>query len=137
MRPALSCGDYSCYHAMLALAFPDTQNGWIVGQGVFGTTNGGEHWVWQDNGIGGEIQDIQFVDKQIGWLATDQAELWYTSTGGRRWHQMDGNIPYAIRGVHFINAQQGWFVGDGGTILHYSADRLPITDELFLPHLSR
>jgi photosystem II stability/assembly factor-like uncharacterized protein len=137
MQSALACEGHRCYKSTLALAFPDSQNGWLVGQGVFGSKDGDERWVWQDDGIAGEIQDTQIVDKKIGWLATDHAELWYSSNGGKQWHQMDGNTPYTHRGVHFINALHGWSVGDGGTILHYSANRLPIIDELFLPRLKK
>jgi photosystem II stability/assembly factor-like uncharacterized protein len=136
-RPALSCGAYPCYYNVFAAAFADNQNGWLVGEGVFHTTDGGANWVHQDIGIGGEIQDIQFVDRKIGWLATDRGELWYTGNGGTRWHRLDGNTGYALRGLHFVNAQRGWFVGDGGTILRYVADHLPIVGEAFLPLLKK
>jgi photosystem II stability/assembly factor-like uncharacterized protein len=132
-RPVLSCGAHPCYYAVLAAAFPDNQNGWIVGEGIFRTTDNGANWVWQDTGIGGEIQDIQFVDRNVGWLATDRGELWYTGNGGTRWHQLDSGTGFALRGLHFVNAQRGWIVGDGGTILRYAADHLPIVSEVFLP----
>jgi len=132
-RPALSCGEHPCYYAMLAAAFADNQNGWMVGEGVFHTTDGGENWEHRDIGIGGEMQDIQFVDQKVGWLATDRGELWYTGNGGTRWHQLDSGTGFALRGLHFVNAQLGWIVGDGGTILRYAADHLPIVEEVFLP----
>ncbi len=132
-RPALSCGAISCYYSVLAPAFADSQNGWIVGEGIFRTTDGGANWVWQDIGIGGEMQDVQFVDQNIGWLVTDQGELWYTGNSGKRWHRLDSGTGFALRGLHFVNARQGWMVGDGGIILRYAADHLPITAEVFLP----
>jgi hypothetical protein len=59
--------------------------------------------------------------------------LWYTGNSGARWHQLDTGAGFALRGLHFVNAQLGWIVGDGGTILHYAADHLPIVGEVFLP----
>ncbi|MFN8464416.1 MAG: YCF48-related protein [Caldilineaceae bacterium] len=136
-RPAVSCGDHGCTcNATLALAFPDNQNGWLVGQGVFGTKDGGERWAWQDDGIAGEIQDIQFVDKKIGWLATDPRNCGIPATaadGGTRW---TGTSPTRSGGA-FYQRPTGVVCRRRGTILHYSADRLPIMDELFLPRLKK
>jgi len=68
---------------------------------------------------------------------TDGGELWYTSNSGMRWHRLDSGTGFALRGLHFVNARQGWIVGDGGIILRYAADHLPIVAEVFLPIVLR
>jgi photosystem II stability/assembly factor-like uncharacterized protein len=132
-KQELACGYSSCPWAMLAVAAVDGQKGWVAGEGLYHTTDGGSLWTPYKVGAKGEIQDIQFVDQNVGWLATDWGELWYTGNGGARWHQLDSGTSFALRGLHFVNDQQGWSAGDGGTILRYAADHLPIVGEVFLP----
>ena len=68
--------------------------------------------------VSADLQDVQFVDAQNGWLAGDRGLVMRTTDGGANWVLIENDVSdFALRGVSFVAPEQGWFVGDGGTIL--------------------
>ncbi|MGD8967946.1 MAG: YCF48-related protein, partial [Anaerolineae bacterium] len=114
----LTCGYPSCPWRLHALEMLDNQEGWIAGEGPYHTTDGGAHWNVEDLDVGGDFQDIQFVDALNGWLAGNYGMILVTRDGGdtRRWVDNDVSS-FTLRGISFVNADKGWLVGDCGTIL--------------------
>jgi photosystem II stability/assembly factor-like uncharacterized protein len=99
-------------------AFIDDQEGWIVGEAFYHTTNGGDTWSVIDVGLQRDLNAIQFVDDQHGVVAGDWGNILDTENGGGSWSYVENNVSIAtINGLHFITPQKGWLVGEYGTIL--------------------
>ena len=131
----LTCGHPTCPWALYGLDFWDDQRGWLAGEGLYHTQDGGATWL--PLGVSGYLQDVQFVDERIGWIVGERGVVLYTSNGGRRWHRLPVETAAALRGLAFVAPRGGWMVGDHGVILHYAAERLPVEAEQFLPLLRR
>jgi photosystem II stability/assembly factor-like uncharacterized protein len=117
-RQALSCGCPTCPLRLYALYVLDRMEGWIAGEGLYHTTNGGETWDAQSTAATGDFHDLQFVDASHGWLAGEDGTILYTEDGGALWRTLDNQVSdHTLNGLWFVRAQQGWFVGDHGTIL--------------------
>jgi len=114
----LTCDWPICHKRLFAVEFISNQEGWIVGEGLYHTTDGGSHWNMQDVDVETDFQDIQFVNSLSGWLAGDYGVVMYTSDGGNTWNLIENDVSSVpLRGLSFVNPQKGWFVGDHGTIL--------------------
>lgn len=114
----LDCGHSSCPTRLFAVEMLDNQEGWIAGEGLFHTRDGGDHWNMEDVDIVGDFQDVQFVDALNGWLAGDGGAILVTRDGGATWHEVDNDVSsFTLRGVSFVTQDKGWLVGDYGTIL--------------------
>ena len=123
-KAAVSCGSPVCYLSGNQGAFGDSQNGWIAGEGLYHSADGGANWSVALK-KSGWYHDIQFPDPRNGWLAGDYGELRYTNDGGEHWQLLNSGTGAALQGLCFVDAQHGWIVGDYGTILSYSGDRTP------------
>jgi photosystem II stability/assembly factor-like uncharacterized protein len=117
-RQSLMCEGVECIVRVYAVSFFNERNGWVVGEELFHTTNGGQSWTQIAITAMGEAQDIQFASEEIGWLITDRGEIFYSSDSGARWDPVgQGGFP-PLLGLYFINEGQGWIVGESGTILY-------------------
>jgi uncharacterized protein (TIGR03437 family) len=131
-KTAVSCPEYDggpqtsplCYPGGNAIALSDAQNGWIAGEGLYHSTDGGAHWSVKIS-KSGWYHGIQFPDPRNGWLAGDNGELRYSNDGGASWQLLDSTTGVSLQGLYFLDPQHGWIVGDEGTILSYAADRTP------------
>jgi photosystem II stability/assembly factor-like uncharacterized protein len=109
------------------VSFLDDQNGWVVGENLFHTVNGGQTWTPfdlfpegstnQEAEAYGEVQDLHFFNPQTGIVATDTGLVLYSSDGGARWMLAGKTTYYPLRGLHCPSAHKCWIVGEGGTIL--------------------
>jgi photosystem II stability/assembly factor-like uncharacterized protein len=106
------------WRRLFAIEMLDNQEGWIGGEGLFHTRDGGAHWTMEDVDIGGDVQDVQFVDALNGWLAGARGRILVTRDGGDTWHEVDNNVSsFTLLGLSFVDQDKGWLVGDYGTIL--------------------
>jgi photosystem II stability/assembly factor-like uncharacterized protein len=81
--------------------FVDANTGWVVGlnMGIFKTTDGGDHWVKQDNiiwkgdppGYPPIPFDVFFIDQNRGWVAGLPELILYTEDGGKSWVEQNRN----------------------------------------------
>ncbi len=135
----LSCifGYPDCPWRTYALDFIDNDHGWLAGEGVFQTTDGGKEWPERVIAKAGDIQDVQFFSSGTGWMVSDRGQMLYTNNNGRRWHQLPPGANAPLRGLSFTSRTQGWMAGEQGTIYHFSADRLPIETEILFPIILR
>ncbi len=112
-----------------AIHFVDSMTGWAAGDAgaVYRTTDGGRTWKPLLSGVSANINFIQFLDWNHGWMigesirglgAKDEDEgetvLLGTINGGRTW--MIQKIPNLLS-VHFTDVQNGWAVGRNATLL--------------------
>ena len=96
--------------------FVDAEHGWIAGDGMIeATTDGGEHWVWQDANTGGH--SIFFTDTKHGWAVGLNGTILATTDGGATWTKQESGTTNYLNAVSFLDARHGWVVGQSGTIL--------------------
>ena len=114
----IDCGYPTCPRRLYEIDMLDTQVGWIAGEDLYHTSNGGLLWEIEDIGFGYDLQDVQFLDAQNGWLAGDAGYAAYTTNGGITWMPAQNVVTgVSLRGLSFVSLERGWLVGDGGVIL--------------------
>ncbi len=110
-----------------SLCFLTKNIGWRcsrAGGHIAKTTDGGITWTDQLNltGIDEGMNDIIFLDEQLGFAAGDERTLLKTTDGGENWQYLSseenpGILPdevatdWAIKDIYFVNDQVGWIVG--------------------------
>lgn len=123
-----SAGNYN------AIFFPDTNNGWIVGDEgkVLKTADGGKNWNYVTNsGINpnDRSKTVFFLDANNGWISTKDENRYgviqHTTDGGKSWtrqttpltNPQGGN---AIFNIYFIDANNGWLTASNRKICHFT-----------------
>jgi photosystem II stability/assembly factor-like uncharacterized protein len=108
--------------------FVDRQNGWLVGGHdyrdlwwnqavIMHTTDGGETWQEQLSGEGdiGTLDQVQFIDANIGWTAGYWSHFLRTTDGGANWTVVE-TAPAGP--FFFLDANSGWMAGGGDGVYH-------------------
>src|SRR5690606_746651 len=96
---------FACY-------FLDYQNGWVVGEKVLKTTNGGENWNDKSSIISDTIiYSLFFFDTMKGIISGNQ-KIYKTINGGDSWNIVH-NLPkdQILKSLYFIDSLKGWGVG--------------------------
>lgn len=99
--------------------FVNNNVGWVCGQGVFKSTDGGITWNKQTvtNDSSG-YSNLFFLDEQHGWMVGNF--LFRTKNGGTNWNKLTvagESTPYDVQ---FLNPRLGYLVGSKG--LYRSTD---------------
>ena len=68
-------------------------------------------WEILNEGFKGQINTIDFVNENVGWIASDYGTLLKTIDGGENWTNIAINESWYINQIDFINDTIGWFVG--------------------------
>ena len=127
----LTCDWPVCDKRLFDVDFIDTQEGWIAGEGLYHTSDGGAHWEMHSPLTKKDFHDVQFLDANQGWLAGEIGLAFYTQDGGASWQLASNPDSSAnLLGMNFIDPSNGWMVGEMGTILR--TVELPART-LFLP----
>jgi len=80
------------------------------------TSDAGETWITIDTvATDLPIQNVQFLNKSVGWL-TAQDRLYKTTDGGYNWSEVSYGKPFSIWNVKFVDEQTGWIGGEVGKI---------------------
>ncbi|MBD3369020.1 hypothetical protein GF402_01500 [Candidatus Fermentibacteria bacterium] len=108
---------------LLGVHFPDSQNGWIAGDGeiILHTGDGGSSWIIQYvQGQDKYYSSIFFADSLNGWVCGTHYTMRHTEDGGWNWDlQLEGgSVLPRFHDVWFLDALDGWAVADDGIILH-------------------
>jgi len=91
----------------------DNLNAWtcgILGE-ITHTSNGGQTWIHQVQGLAKYATRIEFIDDTLGWAVCGDGVVGRTTDGGSYWEQIF--TPYAqaeFYGVSFVDAYEGWAV---------------------------
>ncbi len=93
----------------------DAENAFIVGPGseIYQTDDNGDNWTKKISGPTEDLNDLFFVNSQIGWAVGDDYVLVKTTDGGTNWvpynYDVDG---LQFTSVHFCDADVGYATGD-------------------------
>ncbi len=69
-----------------------------------------EGWIWQNPlPQGNDLNIVQFVDRQYGWIVTEGPTLMRTGNGGQTWEIL--YIDIFLDKIQFLNSRLGWAVG--------------------------
>jgi photosystem II stability/assembly factor-like uncharacterized protein len=123
-------GYYLDIFRLKEITFTDKQTGWIVGEGYFGneiykTTDCGRTWQWDEwivNPKVGGLNDIQFINKNNGFIVGYSGIFLKTTDGGVSWQRKNlvdkyNKVEYNhFHSVCFTDSLDG-FIAGGGFIL--------------------
>jgi photosystem II stability/assembly factor-like uncharacterized protein len=99
---------------LYAVHFVDAQHGWAAGQGIYATSDGGQHWQRQYAGSS-EISVLDFTDRTHGWAVGNGADgtppvLLRTVDGGQHWTKAAEPPPPPLASIQFLGATLGFGV---------------------------
>lgn len=125
-------------------SFPDTLNGWACGDSgtIIRTSDGGSNWVIQPTGFDYFVEDINFINKRLGWaivndLVAYNTYVLKTTNGGTNWiASLYPDSTIILSTVYFLDSLNGYLGGFNGTILKTTNagsnwDLMPIDSSLF------
>jgi photosystem II stability/assembly factor-like uncharacterized protein len=107
-----------------AVMFVDKQTGFLIGYGYYGneiykTTDCGRTWQWNEQiimpKIYTDLKDINFIDKNNGFIVSDAGIFLKTTDGGNSWQR--DSIVLAGYSVFFTDTITGWVATWEGYIL--------------------
>jgi photosystem II stability/assembly factor-like uncharacterized protein len=99
--------------SLAGVSFTDNQSGWAIaerGRVIFRTVDGGGAWTRENFPSDSPRSEMQFIDRNHGWVILNQGGVLHTSDGGLNWeHQPVTGV--GLSGGFFINEQTGWIAG--------------------------
>ncbi len=104
------------------VCFVDSLHGWVAGEAMIATTDGGVTWDYRSTGMAAEW-GVSFVDTLHGWAVGGDLNpiIVTTSDGGITWTPQVSGVSYepvvGLRDVEFVDRYKGWAVGTAHTIL--------------------
>lgn len=57
------------------------------------------------------LNDVYFLNPDLGWAVGDRGVILHTEDGGRHWHVQQVPTTCRLESVHFIDSQHGWVAG--------------------------
>lgn len=110
------------------VAFPDAQNGWVVGgydrtnaACVLRTSDGGGSWVGQSlPGSARFLRAVHFVDEWNGWACGRNGTIIRTTDGGASWEAQYCPSDTTLFDIEFADTERGIVVGN--SIVMYTTD---------------
>jgi photosystem II stability/assembly factor-like uncharacterized protein len=108
---------------LYAVAFPDPDHAWVVGEFgvILASTDGGQTWHPQKTPVETSLFSVYFADAQRGWAVGLESTLLATTDGGVTWNKVPVDtpkgFPLALYDVA-VHGQHGWAVGNSGLLLH-------------------
>ncbi|KMQ52855.1 hypothetical protein CHISP_0076 [Chitinispirillum alkaliphilum] len=102
-----------------AVHFLSLTRGWIGGENLYETHDGGNTWQIRNIDFPGDIYDIEFTSPNNGWVVGDNGIIKHTRDGGLNWtNELPPRSNYVQLGsISMVNDTVGWAVGGAGVIL--------------------
>src|SRR5690606_2529759 len=98
--------------------FLDEQNGYLFFKHLLRTTNGGMSWEETDSATTRVCNTYFFHNKDTGWGAGSNGQLYRTNNGGAAWtQQITAPVGGPFSSVFFLNENTGWAVGSNGKLI--------------------
>lgn len=111
--------DYFNFRKFLyGVEFPeDGLDGWAVGGSVvLHTTDGGNSWIKQEDGLDATLTALFMFDEEAGLVGASDGSIIRTDDGWT-WQAVASPTTKGISGICFTDALTGYMCGGGGTIL--------------------
>jgi photosystem II stability/assembly factor-like uncharacterized protein len=107
------------------VTFLDSLNGFALGISgsssahLYITHDGGRNWL-PSSMITGSLQDMQFINRDTGYVVGFYGRIFMTRDAGKTWTQQQSYCNRYLYSVDFTDSNNGWVVGSAGTVLHTS-----------------
>lgn len=93
-------------------------SGFKAGTDILRTTDGGHSWEKLSRTITkANLQAVDFVNSQTGWVVGSGGTILATKDGGQHWIRQQSGVDTRLTDVMFLNSELGWAVGFSGTVL--------------------
>jgi photosystem II stability/assembly factor-like uncharacterized protein len=112
---------YSKNLNLTVVEFLDKDFGYVGGSSGSGTrkmlktTNGGDSWQEIISELGGEVEDLDYVNTEMGWYCADNVlftgGVFRTTNGGSTWQRL--TEPGEFSKLFFLNKDTGWVNSNG------------------------
>jgi len=105
------------------VVFLDSLNGFALGISgsssahLYLTHDGGSNWL-PSTMDKGSLQDMQFLNKDTGYVVGFYGRIFRTTDAGMTWTRQPSYCNRYLFSVDFTDANNGWVVGSAGTVLH-------------------
>jgi len=86
----------------------------ILSYSLFLNANLSAQWEILNEGFKGNLNTIDFVNDNVGWIAGSNGTLFKTTDGGKNWITISINENWHISQIDFINESVGWGIGGVG-----------------------
>ncbi|MCP4728257.1 MAG: hypothetical protein GY863_24690, partial [bacterium] len=83
-----------------------------------GFSNLSAQWSAQTSGTAQNLNDIFFINSNLGWSSGANGTILATSDRGDTWSAQTSDTTVSLNGLFFTDANTGWVVGDSGVILN-------------------
>jgi photosystem II stability/assembly factor-like uncharacterized protein len=106
--------------AFYSASFPDTLNGWVVGNApaVYRTRDGGLSWERQPiDAPYHSFWGVCATGGARGWICGAGGSIYGTVDGGETWSPQTSQARVTLNEICFLDSLIGWVVGDGGLIM--------------------
>lgn len=93
--------------------------GWLIGEygRMYYSDNAGATWTLQENQTESNLNDVFFINENVGWIATN-TELLRTINGGISWDKYTF-YTFDFSKVHFVTPTKGWALLGGQLATSY------------------
>ncbi len=101
--------------AWWAIDFPATKVGWALRRDTASfvrTRDGGKRWARQMPGLVQHLTDMDFIDKDHGWVVGAAGSVYRTVDGGANWSFQQVPTSAGLTFVDFVDARHGWVSTD-------------------------
>lgn len=85
---------------------------------ILKSSDGGKIWEVQKDGIGAELNNIHFLNQDVGWTCGYGGLIYKTYDSGDHWVRSGSGTVEHLNDVDFVDGKTGWAVGNRGTILY-------------------
>ena len=102
------------------LYFVNADTGFVVGDGIYRTTDGGRTWTEVLGDPGYRFNAVHFANASSGLAVGLLGLIFHTRDGGLTWESQASSTGNTLWDVFLTSSDDGWVVGHSGTILHTS-----------------
>ncbi|HDM77167.1 MAG TPA: hypothetical protein ENG51_11980 [Deltaproteobacteria bacterium] len=80
-------------------------------------------WEYQKSGTNANLNDVFFINQEVGWAVGDNGTILFTKDGGEKWVDLSASaemylpqlVPYrpfcSFKAVQFVSLREGWVAG--------------------------
>jgi len=77
-------------------------------------------WIKQSSGTSQHLNDVFFINTNIGWAVGRGGTVLKTSNGGANWISQNSGTTKNLTSIFFLSTEIGWIAGNDGVVLRTS-----------------